>query len=258
MVRKICYFLLLAISLSSCGTGWVPTELDRMIGQQGQTELNSNPNLYKILDEADYPLAYQKLEDIRDQILNSGNIKYKEEFSWELKIIEDDSVINAFCMPGGYIYVYTGLIKYLDSEAALAGVIGHEMAHADLRHSTNQLVKNLGLSIVLQVLLGGSESNLIQMGANLISLSFSRSDETEADMKSVEYLYHTPYDARGASYFFEKLKKENKDEGTVEFVSTHPNPDNRVLKIHEKWQELGAKVGKKNIDNYQKLIEELP
>jgi predicted Zn-dependent protease len=190
--------------------------------------------------------------------LASGKVKHSKDFNWELKIIKDDSVLNAFCLPGGYIYVYTGLMKYLDSEDALAGVLGHEMAHADLRHGTTQMVKNMGLSLGLQLIFGGDASQLINIGANLISLSFSRGDEKEADMRSVEYLYETELDARGTGIFFDKLQKEGKDAGVIEFLSTHPNPENRVEEINRKWKELGGKKGKNNKEAYQKMLKSLP
>ena len=68
----------------------------------------------------------------------------------DLRIIHDDSTLNAFCTPGGYIYIYTGILKFLDSEDEFAGVLGHEIAHADLRHSTRQMTKQYGVQILLR------------------------------------------------------------------------------------------------------------
>jgi len=72
--------------------------------------------------------------------------KHKDDFAWQVKIIDDPETLNAFATPGGYIYVYTGLIKFLDTEDQLAGVMGHEIAHADLRHSTRQMTSSYGVS----------------------------------------------------------------------------------------------------------------
>jgi predicted Zn-dependent protease len=131
------------------------------------------------------------------------------------------------------------------------------MAHADLRHSTKQLVQNLGLSLFIQYVLGVDQSSLINMGANLLSLSFSRSDESDADMRSVEYLTKTNYDPRGAAFFFEKIEKEQNEHPSLEFINTHPNPDNRVKKIYEKWKELGGKKGELQKEKYKKIIQDL-
>lgn len=258
MVKRISFFFLLCLLLSSCGNSWIPLELDKSLGEQARNEIESNSMQFKILDPENHEEAYHILNKIKDQIVNSGKVSHASDFDWEIKIIEDDSVLNAFCLPGGYIFVYTGLIKYLDSEAALAGVLGHEMAHADLRHSTNQMVKNVGLSLAIRFFFGSSESGIVNLGANLLSLSFSRSDETDADMKSVEYLYGTDYDPRGAAIFFEKIKKDEKNIDLIEFASTHPNPDNRVEKIMAKWKALGSKDGKKGTESYQILLKDLP
>jgi predicted Zn-dependent protease len=95
------------------------------------------------------------------------------------------------------------------------------------------------------------------MGANLLSLSFSRSDESDADMRSVEYLGKTNYDPRGAAFFFEKIEKEQNEHPSLEFINTHPNPDNRVKKIYEKWKELGGKKGELQKETYKKIIQDL-
>jgi len=248
---------IILIVFSSCGNSWIPLSLDDTLGSNSADQINNGMAGMKVLDEADYPEAYNYLNELKLKILTSGNVKHGEDFKWELKIIEDDSVLNAFCLPGGYIYVYTGLMKYLDTEHALAGVIGHEMAHADLRHGTTQLVKNMGLSLALQLIFGGDASQLINLGANLIALSFSRSDEKDADMKSVEYLYNTELDARGTGVFFEKIQKDGKNPEIAEFLSTHPSPDNRVEEINNKWKSLGGKIGLENKEKYKKMLKTL-
>ncbi len=251
------FYTLLVILFSSCGNSWIPLSLDDTLGSNSAAQINNGMPGMEVLDETDYPEAYEYLNNLKSKILASGKVKHGEDFKWELKIIKDDSVLNAFCLPGGYIYVYTGLMKYLETEHALAGVIGHEMAHADLRHGTTQLVKNMGLSLALQLIFGGDASQLVNIGANLIALSFSRSDEKDADMKSVEYLYNTELDARGTGVFFKKIQKDGKNPEIVEFLSTHPNPDNRVEEINNKWMELGGKKGLENRQKYQSMLKTL-
>ena len=96
---------------------------DIELGQQLREEILADPITYPILSSEEYPDAYDKLYDIRDSILASGEVRYLEEFDWELFIIEDDEVLNAFCAPGGYIYVYTGLIKFLESLEASSSTL---------------------------------------------------------------------------------------------------------------------------------------
>jgi len=260
-MRFSIVIFILVLFISSCGeegmVSYVSADIDKMIGEKVKEQIENNPNQFRILDEDDYPKAYERLNHIKTEILNSGFVKHKNDFTWELKIVDDTSVLNAFCVPGGYIYVYTGLIKYLDSEDQLAGVMGHEIAHADLRHSTRQLIQNYGISLLIKFIFGYDGGGLINIAANLAGLKFSRSHESEADIQSVKYLYHTPYDARGVKGFFEKLNKENKNPQIVEFLNTHPEPDNRIQKIDDEFKLLGGKKGKMFTKEYIELKRSL-
>ena len=252
--------LFLVIILSSCnseqgGFNVFSAEEDAQLGKRFNEQLEASDE-FIILSEGDYPEAYRHLRKITNSILKSTKIQHRDDFLWELKIIENDSVLNAFCTPGGYIYVFTGLIKYLDSEDQLAGVLGHEIAHADLRHSTAQLTKNYGIRIILNLVLGNS-SFLGNAAGNLLGLTFSRNDETEADLKSVAYLMDTEYDPRGVAHFFQKIEG-SESLGMLQFLSTHPNPENRVEKIYEEWKMLGSKQGKEFKEEYKVLKRSLP
>ena len=222
------------------------------LGQQTKAEIESNPTEYPILNPATHAAAYNYLNGIKNDILEGGKVTYKKEFAWEVYIIDRDDIVNAFCTPGGYIYVYTGLIKYLDNKSSLAGVMGHEMAHADKRHSSEQLTKKYGIQTLLDVALGKNQGLLTQVAAELVSLQFSRTDETEADTYSVTYLCPTRYHANGAANFFQKII----DAGSANppaFLSTHPNPDNRVSNINSQATSGGCTATITNaeeIDSY--------
>jgi predicted Zn-dependent protease len=242
---RISALLLSAIVLFSLscqddeGFNLFTVEDDVMLGQQLRDEVLANPDQFPILDENQYPDAYAYVRAIRDDILASGEVKYADEFAWEVRIVEDDSTLNAFAAPGGFIFVYTGLIKFLDEKDDFVGVMGHEMAHADRRHSTQQLTQAYGVSVLLGVLLGEDQGLVGDILGSLLSLKFSRDDETEADTYSVIYLCETEYAANGAASFFEKLINA----GTAtppEFLSTHPNPDNRVENINMQAVDRGC------------------
>ena len=233
-------------------------EDDKQLGLQLKEEITANPAEFPVLDESQFSAAYSHLSRMKDSILNSGNVTHKNDFLWELKIIHDDSVLNAFCAPGGYIYVYTGLIKFLESEDELAGVLGHEIAHADKRHSTEQLTKVYGISLLFQVILGENAGLLQEIAQGLISLKFSRTNEAEADEYSVKYLCPTAYNAAGAAGFFQKLLDLQQTGSTPEFLSTHPSPDNRVQDINAHKTADGC-TGTGTFDSrYQQLISSLP
>ena len=199
---------------------------DIALGRQLVDYLESDSSGEIILEPSQYPEAYSHMERIRNKILNSGKVYYKDKFEWRVRIIHDDNTLNAFCAPGGYIYVYTGIIKYLDNEYELAGVLGHEIAHADKRHSTSQMTKQYGISILLAAV-GGDQSVIGTLAANLVLLKYSRNDEAQSDQWSVEYLCPTTYKADGAAEFFRKIGSSP----VPEFLSTHPDPKNRVEDI---------------------------
>jgi len=256
--------LIITVFLSSCdkdnnSVNIFTVEDDKQLGLQMEQEIKGNPAVYPLLQSNQYPEAYEHMEQVRDAILNTGLVSFDTEFEWAVYIIQDDSVLNAFCTPGGYIYFYTGLIKYLDNDAEFAGVMGHEMAHAARRHSTEQMTKAYGLTMLLSVVLGENPNMIAQMVGELAAgaavLAFSRSDEYESDEYSVQYLYETSYDARGVAGFFEKIGGADQP---PEFLSTHPNPDNRVEKIYEIWQGLGGKEGQTYPAEYAQFKNNLP
>jgi len=234
-------------------------EDDMAFGEQLDQEIKNNTAQYPLLSESNYPDAYFHITRIRDSILNTGLVGYDDKFLWQVKIIQNDTVLNAFAAPGGYLYFYTGLIKFLDNEAQFAGVMAHEMAHAARRHSTNTLTKVYGIQILLGVLLGQNTNILVDVAADLAlglgNLAFSRDHEYEADEYAVRYLYETSYDARGIAGFFEKLDTSPE---IPEFLSTHPSPENRIDKIYETWNSLGGKEGQLYINLYSSFKASLP
>ncbi len=236
---------------------------DLTLGKRTAAEIASKPQEYPILDETKYAAVYAYVEKIKTNILGTGKVRTARVFPYELKIIKDDKTLNAFCTPGGFVYVYTGLIKFLDSEDQLAGVLGHEIGHADRRHSTRQLTKMQGMSAAIGAVLQGtgkSSSEIAQAGAqitaNLIGLKFSREHETEADQASVEYLCGTPYNADGAAAFFQKI--QGKGGTPPEFLSTHPNPVNRVTEIKKQKTALHCSGTQSNDAEYQRIKKMLP
>ena len=244
-----------SLSCSSPGGGMnlfsVQDDID--LGKQVKQEIESNPSEFPLLPEAGNEQIYAYVRSLATTILNSGRVEHKNDFAWEIKIIDDDETLNAFCTPGGYIYVYTGLINFLDSEDQLMGVIGHEIAHASMRHSTRQLTKLYGLQVVTSILSGGSEPGLIsQMALSLASLKFSRKHETEADNRSVVYMCSSSRNAAGAAGFFKKI--QGAGGGTPpQFLSTHPDPGNRVQNIETLADDLGCKGNSTNQSKYNQM-----
>ena len=232
---------------------------DIEFGKSMEAEIAANPQEFPILDQGAYANAYQHIYRIRDSILSTGMLYYEDQFEWKVYIINNDTMLNAFATPGGYMYFYTGIIHFLDNEAQFAGVMAHEMAHCDLRHSTNTLTTTYGVSILLSILLGQSTGELTEIIASyaygLGTLAYSRLHEYQADEYSVKFLYETSYEARGIADFFIKM------EGAPhppQFLSTHPSPENRIEKINEVWASLGGKEGNAYVESYNAFKASLP
>jgi beta-barrel assembly-enhancing protease len=262
---KFLSILLLFAFLIGCKTSKNPggrkfnlftVQQDRDLGAQVAAEIDANKAEFPQLDSAKNRDVYAYIYKVRDKILNSGKVKHKNDFQWRIRVIKDDSTLNAFCTPGGYIYVYTGILRFLDNEAEFAGVMGHEIAHADLRHSTRQMTKIYGIQVMLEIL-AGERKMLKEITAGIINLKFSREHETEADYNSVMYLCPTDYNAAGGAGFFRKIEALGGSR-MPQFLSTHPNPVNRIEQFENNKTTMGCSGGKDFITEYKAMVAKLP
>jgi predicted Zn-dependent protease len=166
---------------------------------------------------------------------------YASNFPYTFKVVADES-INAFALPGGPMFIHTGLIKEAESEAQLAGVMAHEISHVALRHGTNQASK--AELIRLPALLAGEMAggsilgSLAQvgigLGANSVLLNFSRGAESQADYNGALIMADAGYNPIEMARFFEKLEAQMGKPGPFsQMLSSHPNPGNRVKAIDE-------------------------
>ncbi len=256
-----CVLLILSCDSSNPIVALFNPSDDIKLGAQLHAQVEANPQDYPILDETEYAEAYAYIQGLCDQIVETGELDYADEFVWKVHIIDAD-VLNAFAAPGGYLYFYTGLIKYLDEEDDLMGVMGHEVAHADRRHSVKQMTKAYGVQAVLALALGQNPSEVETILAGLAGqtaiLKFSRDDETDADEFSVEYLANTPHRCDAASVFFQKLEASGQGGGVPTFLSTHPAPADRVENIQAKADEVGCSTEYFAPDSYAAFKAMLP
>jgi Zn-dependent protease with chaperone function len=169
------------------------------------------------------------------------------QYPWEFHCVNSKE-INAFALPGGYVFVNRGAIEVSDNEAQLAAVMSHELSHVAMRHGTAQASKAQlmqGAAGIFGGIFGGSASGAlltqgVALGAGGVLLHYSRSDETQADVLGTQVLYDTGYDPRAMAQFFEKLEAETKGKNPPQFLSDHPNPGNRVERVDEEIDKLGG------------------
>jgi predicted Zn-dependent protease len=218
------------------GINFYSIEREMMLGKQLAEEVARQA---KIVDD---PIISEYINRIGQNLVRNSDAKVPFTF----QVIESDQP-NAFALPGGFVFVHTGLIKMADEEAELAGAMAHEIAHVAARHMTRQATKSQIANIAtipLSVILGGwggyaarqASSMAIPMGF----LSFSRHDESEADFLGVQYMYAAGYDPTSSVTLFEKLESlEKRKPGTISKVfSTHPPEGVRLEKVQQEIQTV--------------------
>ena len=189
----------------------------------------------------------KRMEDSISEYFDRANINDPTaNFDWEYILIENKKIKNAWCMPGGKIAVYTGMLEITKNINGLAAVMGHEIAHAVAKHSVERASRNVAINVVTQVtdvLTGGKLSTVNRStGMNTVGLltkmgivnPFNRKQETEADYLGLIFASLSGYDIRETINVWERMDEANKGKLPPEFLSTHPSPKNRKKKI-ESW-----------------------
>jgi predicted Zn-dependent protease len=194
-----------------------------------------------------------------------GKISHRPNLTYHVKVL-DSPVVNAFAVPGGYIYITRGILAQLNNEAELMGVMSHEIGHVAARHTVSQQSKqSLGQILLIGGMIASEKfaqyAGYAMQGMQLLFLRFSRDDEREADRLGVEYSSKLGYDAHKMAEFFKVLDKMSLSEsqgGIPTFLSTHPDPGDRYASVNEKATEWQAKLNrpewKVNQDSYLQLI----
>ena len=173
--------------------------------------------------------------------------------------------VNAFALPGGPIWIHRGTIDAAQTEAQLAGVIAHEVAHISNRHAAEQITKgsiaNVGLGILDALLGTGTASQIARLGAGVAAqttmMKFSRDDEREADLKALQYLKRAGYDPRGMVEFLRILRsQQGRDPGSVQtFFASHPAPAERIRRLEQ--QANGLAGGRRTSPGFQQVQSRL-
>jgi len=174
-----------------------------------------------------------------------GQSSYLTDYQWEYNLIKDDKMVNAWCMPGGKVAFYTGIMPICKDEEGVAVVMGHEIAHAIANHGSerisNQYAAQTGLGIASILLTGGGaptiSSEMILQGAGAATslgiLAFSRKHESEADKLGLYFMAMAGYDPQVAPSFWERMSSQSGGEAPPEFMSTHPSHDTRITDLNQ-------------------------
>lgn len=230
---------------------------DIQLGQEVAAEVRKKSTIVKD------PVLTEYVNTVGKRLAQSREAK-DSGFTFTFEVVADPA-INAFALPGGPMFINTGLLKAVENEAQLAGVMGHEMSHVILRHGTNQASKAnlIQIPLALAGRLTDSDSMMgqltqlgIGLGADSVLLKFSRTDESQADLMGSHLMAEAGYDPIQMARFFNKLKATDTADA-IEFISDHPSPGNRAHAIALESMRLPQQTYGYQTGQFQKMKKEV-
>jgi predicted Zn-dependent protease len=173
------------------------------------------------------------IDSIGQQIVSRQNDR--DTLTFHFNVINADTVINAFAVPGGYVYIYTGTILNARNEDEIAGVLAHEIGHVTMRHGAKTLVKNYGYGFLMDILLGDSTKlrSVVDVAAGLGFLRYSRDNEFQSDSCGVEYLISGGWSPLGMKTFLQLLADKYASGMRFDWLSTHPDTEKRITTVQK-------------------------
>jgi Zn-dependent protease with chaperone function len=226
----------------------IPVEWEQKLGESAYRDFLAQQ---EVLKEGPAVAAVNEMtQRLTNQIADNP-------YKFEVTVVRSD-VVNAFALPGGYIVVFTGLMKKAESGEEVAGVLSHELNHVLQRHGLDRIVKTLGLMAVVTILVGdpqGLAGLIKQFGLELATLKFGRAQETEADLTGLQLLQRAKIDPTGMIRFFERLS--DKDEGRMEWLSTHPMSMARAERLRAELASLPKRTPEPFTFDWKKVQESL-
>lgn len=266
LIKEIALLLFFICAVISCAINPVTGKRQLMLVSEAQEiQMGAEYDPQVIATFGEY-MDEHTLSFIQARADEMGKISHRPNLKYHVKIV-DSPVVNAFAVPGGYIYLTRGILAQFNNEAELVGVLGHEMGHINARHSVStQSKQTLGQLLLIGGMIASEEfasyAQYAMQGMQLLFLGFSRDNERQADQLGVAYSSQIGYDANKMADFFQVLKKMSMPEeqgGVPTFLSTHPDPVDRYNSVKQdtkKWQDsLKLETWKVNTDSYLQMID---
>ena len=241
---------LLVTVLAGCATNPVSGKRElNFMSQSQELSLGADADKSIVGQYGEYPDAAlgQYVASVGERMVP---VSHRPDLDFHFRLL-DDSIVNAFALPGGYVYITRGILAYLNDDAALAGVIGHEIGHVTARHGAQRYTQQMlmGAGLVVGSILSpqiAQHGDLVGAGAQLMMLKYGRDDERQSDQLGVEYATKIGYDTHGMAEFFGTLDRlSGGAEGRLpEWQSTHPDPGARFETVKSLTTQWQAKVAK--------------
>ena len=239
----------------------VSPDQENQIGLQLKTNLETKDGVVYLQD----PATVTYVRSVADKVIAFGKTD-RPEVNWQVFVIDDRKTVNAFATPGGYLYVYRGLLETAQNEAELAGVMAHETGHVVARHAARSMVSAYGIEAVTAMATGSNPGLIAQVSSGIAAkgllLAHSREDETEADEYGARYAAAAGYDPHGLVTFFQRLKEqEGNSPSLLVYLSDHPATQDRLdhLNTYIAAQQLGGtNLGADAYGRIRKRLATLP
>ncbi len=261
----VLVFVLLLAQLAGCARNPVTGKQQLALiseEQEIQYGRESHPQVLQQYGQVEDPRLQAYVNDIGQRL---ARVSHRPQLHWHFTVV-DVPVVNAFALPGGYLYLTREIVAYMNNEAELAGVLGHEIGHVTARHSVSQISKaqlfSLGLGVGSIVSPTFQQlSGLAETGLGLLFLKHGRDDERQSDELGVQYMTQIGYDPRAFADFFKVFQALQEDSGEVlpSWLSTHPAPPDRIERTLKNAQAAIAQKGSDNLSvgrpSFMKQVE---
>jgi len=256
----VMFFVFSCIGLTGCGgqlsdVNVFSDEEELQLGKQFADEIEKEVKIY------DDPMITNYIVELGQRLAKHSR---RSNITYHFKVVDTEAV-NAFALPGGYLYVNLGLIRAAENESELAGVIGHEIGHVVGKHGAEQLTKQLGIAALAQLVLGKDPNKIAELAAGIVAtgamMKYSRDAERESDAFAVEEMYGAGIDPEGMATFFEKLFQMQKSQPSQieQIFSTHPPTQERVVNVRAHIAKLPPKPNlTKDSQRFQQIKRRLP
>lgn len=263
-MRNYTFLLAILLLLSACARNPVTGKRELAISEDKELALGAqnDPAIVAQMGIYDDPELNALLQRLGQQMAEES---HRPDLNWTFRIVDSD-VVNAFAVPGGYVYFTRGILAHFNNEAEFAGVLGHEIGHVTARHSAKQMRKQQLAQVGMMA--GALASNTVRQnfgavsqGMQLLFLKYGRDAESQSDRLGVEYSSKLGFDATYMAGFFQTIDKLQKQSGQEipDFLSTHPDPLNREARVRElaaEWQEkLPGDQSEVGREDYLRLID---
>jgi beta-barrel assembly-enhancing protease len=240
----------------------ISPEEENMLGQQIKADLEKGTMEMPPIRYLQDPELRSYILGLAQKVVDLGK-KQRPEFTWSVEVIDDPGQVNAFATPGGYLYVFTGLLRAADNEAEVVGVMGHEVGHVLRRHYAQQLVKTYTLQGLIAIALGQDPGVVAQLAAGILAqgylLAHSREAETQADEVGARLTSQAMYDPHALATFFAKLEMlQGETPAVLKYLMGHPPPADRRKHIEDLILEEKLPIGVTNQEMFARMKTRLP